>query len=81
MSFGTQEKMSMASSVRRREWAAWPPPRSPRGPWAGAPTAGRRHGCLLSNGAFTTLANAPGAFLESIAQGLDDRGRIAGFLF
>jgi probable HAF family extracellular repeat protein len=40
----------------------------------------RRHGFLLSNGVFSQIT-VPGAFLESAALGLDDRGRIVGRYF
>jgi hypothetical protein len=40
----------------------------------------RRHGFLLSNGAFTTLT-IPGTFEDSIAVGIDDQGRIVGLSF
>jgi probable HAF family extracellular repeat protein len=37
----------------------------------------RRHGFLLSDGVFTTLT-VPGAFLDPIALGINDQGRIVG---
>ncbi|HKC44855.1 MAG TPA: hypothetical protein VKC64_13590 [Burkholderiales bacterium] len=37
----------------------------------------RRHGFLLVNGQFTTTT-VPGAFLETLPFGIDDRGRIIG---
>jgi hypothetical protein len=52
----------------------------PRGDIVGTYLDSRRHGFLLRGESFTTV-DAPGAFLESLLEDIDDRGRLVGTTF
>jgi uncharacterized membrane protein len=51
-----------------------------RGDIVGTYLDSRRHGFLLRGESFTTV-DAPGAFLESLVEDIDDRGRLVGTTF